>query len=131
MIPRVGLADCACAPGRRGLVAGALCGALLVAAPLCAALDLWKPLGPGGGSIRALLLDPSTPGVLYAAGDEPGVYLSVNGGISWAWRSLGMSDEYVHRLTADPAHPGTLYSLTWDGGLFRSTNRGALWSQLV
>jgi hypothetical protein len=39
-------------------------------------LDSWQPLGPGnvGGRTRAILIDPVTPGTMYAAGVAGGVW---------------------------------------------------------
>ena len=114
-----------------------LCVALLAGAPLQAGEHRWHPLGPGGGSVAALLLDPSAPGVLYAANAafNGGVYRSTDGGVSWVWRAQGIGnatvgfDDSIIDFAADASHPGTIYALSFST-LYRSTNDGASWSPL-
>src|ERR1700736_3875768 len=70
---------------------GVLCVALLTGAPPLQA-ESWRPLGPGGGTVQALLLDPWAPRALYAAVNG-GVYRSHDGGVSWVWRGQGLGNE--------------------------------------
>ena len=48
---------------------------------LSAANDVWTSLGPGGGEIERLVVDPATPSILYAVAGG-GVFKTVNGGIT-------------------------------------------------
>lgn len=110
---------------------GVLCVALLTGAPALQA-ESWRPLGPGGGTVQALLLDPWAPRVLYAAVNG-GVYRSDDGGVSWVWRGQGLGnemwDQSIQQFAADPSHPGTIYAMSFST-LYRSTNDGASWSPL-
>jgi len=42
--------------------------------PVSAGSDVWISIGPGGGSIRALAIDPLTPTRLYAGTAGGGVF---------------------------------------------------------
>ncbi|WP_347244981.1 hypothetical protein, partial [Thermogutta sp.] len=61
--------------------------ALLLASqtiPVSAGSLVWRSIGPEGGSIYALAIDPATPGTLYAGTYGGGVFKSTNGGASWS-----------------------------------------------
>src|SRR6476620_10655619 len=49
------------------------------------ALGTWQSIGPGnvGGRTRALLIDPTDPNVMYAAGVAGGIWKTTNAGSSW------------------------------------------------
>jgi photosystem II stability/assembly factor-like uncharacterized protein len=101
--------------------------ALLAAVPASAQGSRWQPIGPYGGTIATLLVDPLHPKTLYAAGDFPAVVKSTDGGASW--RVLpGSPDGGVVAL--DPAHPATLYAAFLASGLARSVDGGAHWQSL-
>ena len=68
--------------------------ALLLAAPSLAASPHWMALGPFGGDLQSLTLDPTNPLTLYAnTGFQGGTYRTLDGGLSWepiqALQSLG------------------------------------------
>jgi hypothetical protein len=46
-------------------------------------LDVWRPIGPDGGFILALAIDPRTPSTLYAGTINGGLFKTTNGGRSW------------------------------------------------
>jgi hypothetical protein len=90
--------------------------------------------------VSALVVDPSAPRTLYAAGS--GVYKSTNGGNSWSRSNPSVAGFafYVHALAIDPSRPttiyagGSIYSVgsgsyePQSGGVFRSTDAGATWT---
>ena len=94
------------------------------------AADSWIPIGPEGGSLSALVIDPVTPSTLYAGTLGGGVFRSRNGGDSWVGINSGLTDLEVTALTIDPARPSTLYAGTNTGGVFRSTNAGESWEAI-
>src|SRR2546430_7068457 len=104
---------------------GILLGALLVTSRMTAegGINSWTSIGPEGGAIAALAIDPMTPGVLYAAAGG-GVFKSTNGGASWSAVNTGLpNSSYVSVLAIDPQTPATLYAGTY-GGLFKSYDGG-------
>ncbi len=100
---------------------------LALSAP--AAADTWVPLGPNGGTVSALAVDPEDGNTVYAGTREAGVYRSANGGRTWQPAGL---DGGILLLTVDPgtravyAVAGTL-SIT----LYRSEDGGASWVSLA
>lgn len=95
----------------------------------------WRSMGPDGGSVVSLTVDPMTPSIIYAVGDRytcsdsqvcwP-VHRSDDGGLSW--RRLPFPAGFrVVELVADPLVAGRLFAAT-TGGIFRSTDGGDSWS---
>jgi hypothetical protein len=69
--------------------------------------DGWINIGPEGGSIRQLAVDPQNPGIIYAA-TGTGVLKSRDGGSSW--NNVGLNGFAVVALVIDPQKPTTLYA---------------------
>ena len=116
----------------------------------------WKAIGPVGfgnylqdnsglvapsrglsaaGKIGAVAVDWANPQVMYvgaAGGDargplsEAGVYVTRDGGTTWAQADQGLTNTQVNALWMDQANPTLLLAAT-QGGIFRSADGGALW----
>ncbi len=88
----------------------------------------WSPFGPGGGTFKALAVDPRNPAVVYAIGTgddydlRNSLFKSTDGGETW--KSLIPAEI----LAIDPEHPSTIYA----GGsnLLRSTDGGSTWTDI-
>jgi photosystem II stability/assembly factor-like uncharacterized protein len=80
---------------------------------------IWTRIGPEGGAIVALAIDPQTPTTLYA-GTYDGVFQSTDGGASWSAANNGLTNTDVQALAIDPQTPTTLYAVTWGGGVFKT-----------
>ena len=91
------------------------------------AADRWASIGPEGGSILSLVIDPATPQTLYAGTVGGGVFKSTDGGAAWSAASTGLGNVTVWSLAIDPATPQTLYVGTFNG-VFKSTDGAAAWS---
>jgi hypothetical protein len=92
-----------------------------------AGANQWTSIGPDGGSISALAIDPSHPATLYAGIYYSGVYKSTNGGRSWSPANTGLTATYVQALAIDPSNPATLYA-TIASKVYKSTDGGGSWS---
>jgi photosystem II stability/assembly factor-like uncharacterized protein len=104
----------------------ALLGVFLSTAPLSAVAGQWHALGPDGGSVYDLVLQPGDPRVMYAA-VSGGVFKSMDGGASWAWSGAGLdAGSSVLKLAIDPVRPATMYAVQ-GSGLFKSVNGGRTW----
>ncbi|MFQ5526155.1 MAG: PA14 domain-containing protein [Thermoanaerobaculia bacterium] len=110
---------------------------LLVVPPLSAGTGVWTTTYPDGASIGAarLVLDTSSPSILYAAPNWRGVYTSTDGAATWSNLTDGIGgpevDEFraaISGLTHDPA-AGRLY-VVGNGKVFRSSDGGATWTEL-
>ena len=103
-----------------------------------AAMAQWKPVGPEGGDVRALVYDPSNPDRIVLGTSAGQLYLSEDGGNSWRhWVHLGPGEHYVlDNIAFDPKNPKTIYVAAWsvdeqnNGDLFRTKDGGKSW-QLV
>jgi hypothetical protein len=77
--------------------------------------------GVNGPDVRALLVDPSNPGTIYAASgglgpaNPGGVYKSTDGGANWISISVGLPSFSATALTLDPVDPSVLYAGTTGG----------------
>jgi photosystem II stability/assembly factor-like uncharacterized protein len=103
-----------------------------------AAMAQWKPVGPEGGDVRALVYDPSNPNRIILGTSAGQLYLSENGGSSWTrWVHLGPGEHYVlDNIAFDPSDTKTIYVAAWsvdeqnNGDLFRTKDSGRSW-QLI
>ncbi len=89
--------------------------------------NFWTNHGPRTPEISAIVLDPLTPGTLYAGTYGGGLFRSTDGGGSWQNLFAGTN---VRSLAIDPANPQVLYVGQWGGLLRKSTNGGISWSDL-
>ncbi|HEX2641666.1 MAG TPA: hypothetical protein VHU81_01645 [Thermoanaerobaculia bacterium] len=109
--------------------------ALALSLPAAAAVNRWTPLGPGGGEVRSLALDPDDPVTLLAAMGRAGLYVSPNGGESWVWSGTGMAGLSVGVVASDPDTPDTFYAAAGNDStpdvVFRSVNGGASWQPVL
>ena len=113
-----------------------------VAGPDNTAVSSWTYLGPGniGGRVRGLVIDPTTPTTMYAAGVAGGVWKTTDGGGSWTSVGGSLANLAVNSLAMDPKSPGTIYAGTGEGyfnidavrgaGIFVTNNGGNSWSPL-
>jgi len=97
----------------------------------------WSRIGPEGGDIVSLVIDPANTKTVYAGTYSGGVFKSTNGGKSWDQVNSGLTHTYILTLAIDPVNTQTLYAgaVTWDdgvfeSGVFKSTNGGKSWSQV-
>lgn len=102
----------------------------------------WTARGPGniGGRTRALLIHPSTPDTLWAAGVAGGIWKSTDGGSSWTPKADLLVNIAVNSMVLDPRNPNILYAGTGEGffngdavrgaGVLKSVDGGETWTQL-
>ena len=89
----------------------------------------WTNVGPVGGPIPFLVIDPVDPATFYA-GSDVGVFKSTDSGMSWM--NTGM---VAVGLVIDPKNSATLYALAPTDDdliatrLFKSTDGGATWNE--
>jgi photosystem II stability/assembly factor-like uncharacterized protein len=107
-------------------------------------ITTWTELGPHnvGGRTRAMVIDPSDPNVMYAAGVRGGVWKSTDAGANWLVTDDLMANLAVSALAMDPTDPNILYAGTGEGvfggnssargeGIFKTVDGGANWVQLA
>jgi photosystem II stability/assembly factor-like uncharacterized protein len=89
----------------------------------------WKNIGPEGGSIISLAINPVNDNIVYA-GTTSNVYKSVNGGITWIAISAALDNHRIYNIAIDPEMPTTLYVGTDYPVVFKSTDGGKTWNAL-
>ena len=90
----------------------------------------WTSIGPDGGWVEVVVIDPETPSTLYAATQRGGVFKSSDAGASWTGMSNGIPvnlNLQIREMHIDPLTPETLYLAT-NGGVFKSTNGAHSWA---
>jgi photosystem II stability/assembly factor-like uncharacterized protein len=105
--------------------------ALAFAALMSGVYADWVSIGPDGGNIVALALDPQQPATLYALPYEypngPRVFKTTTGGSAWTIVGL-LPDSSVNQLLVDPHQSDYLYGMT-SSTVWRSTDGGAAWDK--
>src|SRR5690348_7991907 len=111
---------------------------------------VWKPVfdGQAIGSIGALAVAPSNPGVIYVGTGEAdmrsdisfgdGVYKTTDGGKNW--RNVGLRESrHIGRILLDPHNPdlvlvaarGRCYCCNPERGVFRTSDGGQSWQKVL
>ncbi|MCC6669467.1 MAG: hypothetical protein IT458_00280 [Planctomycetes bacterium] len=110
----------------------------------------WTLLGPGniGGRVRAILVHPTNPSVIWVGSVGGGVWKSTNGGSSWTQLPDLPAVLAVTCMVLHPNDPDTIYAGTGEecffnslegssnsavqqgAGVFKSTDGGTTWVQL-
>jgi photosystem II stability/assembly factor-like uncharacterized protein len=94
----------------------------------------WVPIGPAGGHIQAIAIDPQDPGVLHAAyytyPGRPEAYISTDAGAHW--RPTGGSFIYsdVFAMIVDPHRPDNVYASCEGYKFWHTTDRGQTWTDI-
>lgn len=101
-----------------------------------AAEQPWQPVGPDGGTVRSLAIDPKDPDRIFLGTSAGNLYLSTDKGASWSrFARPGNSAEMVlDHIVIDPADPRNIFVAAWnaqlpssDGELYRSKDGGKSW----
>ena len=88
--------------------------------PDCLAETTWQSIGPFGGDVQVIAVDPKDSQIVYA-GTGRGVFKSTNGGASWVAAINGL-DKTIASLAIDPNNSQMLYAGTYQDGIYKSNN---------
>lgn len=89
----------------------------------------WEQVGPEGGDVEDITVDPNDPQVWYAA-SRGGFYKSGDGGVTWHEMPVplqGTPDLYSADIVVHPLNSNRLYASSRDR-IYRSDDGGATWS---
>jgi photosystem II stability/assembly factor-like uncharacterized protein len=88
----------------------------------------WVSLGPDGGTVLSLAIDPVHSETIYAGTGHGGIYKSTNSGEVWEVVSGTWYMREIHDLAVDPSQPTTIYAATEFEGVIKSTDGGMTWN---
>jgi len=88
----------------------------------------FSSIGPDGGTVTAIAIDPSESNVIYAGTWGNGIYKSMNGGLSWVQQSEGFRAGFVFDLAIDPENQQHLLASAYRFGAYESFDGGATWA---
>ena len=98
--------------------------------------QVWTPLGPPGGDVRALAADPTHPDRVFLGTADGHIFGSVDSGEHWSLlgRASTRFDAVITAIVVDPRDSNILFASSWTrdgvagGGVFRSADGGHIWS---
>ena len=90
--------------------------------------DLSGWIGPYGGYITAIVIDPFNPNQVFAGTWGSGMYKTLDEGQKWQPANLGLDNLYINSLAIDPKHPATLYAGTYKNQIYKTTDGGNRWT---
>lgn len=119
----------------RNIIRWALVAAIVLL-PWPARAQSWQPLGPDGGDVFALAMDPHNPRTIYLGCTDGHIFVSHDAGDHWQilGRAGPSQEAVVSSIVVDATDSHGLYASTWTrelhgegGGVFRSADAGVHW----
>lgn len=95
---------------------------------------IWAVLGPSGGDVRAVAVDPKNPDKLFISTMDGQIHVSTDAGKSWRLlASFGKSLLTLDQLMVDSRDSNVIYTSghrgKLAGGFFKSTDGGLTWKE--
>jgi len=84
-------------------------------------------IGPYGGKIVCLAVDPSNTSIIYAGSWGSGVFKSTDRGRTWRNISQGLGNLFIQSLAVDPKNSNNVYLGAYKDKFYRSTDGGQTW----
>jgi len=122
-----------CIVGRKAPAAKKLLAAITLLATLgsnlaWAAGEEWNGLGPDGGRVESILLDPQNPEIVYAGLNGLGFARNNADSKRVVISNEGLMSSIVLSLAEDPHSANTLFAGTGGAGVYKSNNGGKHWT---
>src|SRR5215472_13403499 len=98
---------------------------------LRAGTNFWSSLGPDGGRVQAIAVDPQNPDTVYAVAGGA-IFKTTDGAANWTrvyspGTSSGVANNPALAVAINPQCSNTVYAGTANG-VFKTTDGGASWS---
>jgi photosystem II stability/assembly factor-like uncharacterized protein len=84
-------------------------------------------IGPDGGKIVSMAVDPTHPDTVYAGTWGAGVFKTITGGEQWYAINTGLNNSFIWSLAVNPLQSNIVYAGTNRDKLYKSINGGASW----
>src|SRR6185369_9820279 len=100
----------------------------ITSGPLLAGVNQWTSLGPEGGPVHSLAIDPQNAATAYALAGGL-LFRSTTAGASWTSTPV-IADSWTTSASAlaiDPKNSGTVY-VGGSGAIAKTTDGGRTWS---
>lgn len=85
----------------------------------------WKQEGPWAGNVTSLTFDPAGPQKVYATTNGGGLYVSNDGGNTWALQDAELTSRELTWVRVEPKNPKNVWTGSPSQGFWRSTDGGA------
>ena len=102
--------------------------AMAVSGTLFAGANQWTRVGPEGGQVLRLAVDPRTPSTVYARTGGGELFKTADAGASWSAVNSGLPSSALG-MAIDPHNSGTVYALA-SCGIYKTRDGGASWSAI-
>jgi photosystem II stability/assembly factor-like uncharacterized protein len=119
------------APLLRAVSAASL---LVLLVCVCARAQNWTALGPAGGDVHSMAVDPAHPNRLFLGTADGHIFGSEDSGEHWSLlgRAGSRHDGVITAILVDPRDANVLFASAWyrdadSGGVFRSDDGGRTW----
>ncbi len=89
----------------------------------------FSAIGPDGGTVSTIAIDPTNSDILYAGTWGHGIYKSLNGGQTWNHKSEGFRAGFVFDLAIDPEDHRHILASAYRYGAYESFNGGETWGK--
>ena len=87
---------------------------------------IWENIGPTGGTVYSLIINPKNPAILYAAAGG-GIFKTTDGGNQWFPVTSGLTSN-ISKLVIDIKTPEIIYAISPRVGIFKSSDGGLKWN---
>jgi photosystem II stability/assembly factor-like uncharacterized protein len=109
---------------------------LLFMAAVSSRAEIWTALGPPGGDVRAMAVDPARPSRVFLGTADGHIFGSEDSGAHWTLvgRASSRLDAVITAIVVDPRDGNVLFAASWTrdsaagGGVFRSADGGHTWT---
>lgn len=81
-------------------------------------------------AVRMIAQNPANPAMLVAGTESYGIYVSRNGGATWARSEAGIDHQTFYTIAFDPVNPETLYAGGYVTGVYKSTDGARSWKRM-
>src|SRR6476469_11050221 len=92
---------------------------LLLMSAALAAEQPWQPVGPDGGTVRSLAIDPKDPDRIFLGTSAGNLYLSIDKGASWSRfaRPGGTAEMLLDYIVTAPTETRNILVAAWNAQL--------------